>query len=29
MYRGVSAEQTGKPDVASFGDEKWWDAFQG
>ena len=27
-YRGVSAEQARKPDVASFGDEKWWDAFQ-
>jgi multidrug efflux system outer membrane protein len=27
-YRGVSAEQAVKPDVASFGDEKWWDAFQ-
>jgi multidrug efflux system outer membrane protein len=27
-YRGVSPDQTGKPDVASFGDQKWWDAFQ-
>jgi len=27
-YRGVSAEQTGKSEVASFGDQKWWDAFQ-
>jgi multidrug efflux system outer membrane protein len=28
VYRGVSAEQAAKPDVASFGDRKWWDAFQ-
>ena len=28
VYRGVSAEQSAKPDVASFGDQKWWDAFQ-
>jgi len=28
IYRGVSAEQAVKPDVASFGDEKWWDTFQ-
>ena len=28
VYRGVSAEQPAKPDVASFGDQKWWDAFQ-
>src|SRR5579859_1441542 len=27
-YRGVSAEQAGKGEAASFGDEKWWDAFQ-
>ena len=27
-YRGVSPDQTGKPEVASFGDQKWWDAFQ-
>jgi multidrug efflux system outer membrane protein len=27
-YRGVSREQTGKSEVASFGDQKWWDAFQ-
>jgi multidrug efflux system outer membrane protein len=26
-YRGA-AEQAGKSGVASFGDEKWWDAFQ-
>lgn len=28
VYRGVSPEPTVKPDVASFGDQKWWDAFQ-
>ena len=28
VYRGVSAAQSAKPDVASFGDQKWWDAFQ-
>jgi outer membrane protein, multidrug efflux system len=28
VYRGVSPEQTVTPDVASFGDQKWWDAFQ-
>jgi multidrug efflux system outer membrane protein len=28
VYRGVSAEQAVKPDVASFGDEKWWEVFQ-
>ena len=28
VYRGVSDEQAVKPDAASFGDEKWWDAFQ-
>src|SRR4030095_13041205 len=28
VYRGVSAEQGVKPDVASFGDEKWWEVFQ-
>ena len=28
VFRGVSDEQAVKPDVASFGDEKWWDAFQ-
>src|SRR3954471_24095721 len=28
VYRGVSPEQTVKPDVVSFGDQKWWDAFQ-
>ncbi|HEV2963675.1 MAG TPA: efflux transporter outer membrane subunit [Candidatus Angelobacter sp.] len=27
-YRGLSAEQAGKADVDSFGDQKWWDAFQ-
>ena len=27
-YRSVSPDQTGKSDVASFGDQKWWDAFQ-
>jgi len=27
-YRGLSAEQAGKAEAASFGDEKWWDAFQ-
>ena len=27
-YRGGSTESTVKPDVTSFGDEKWWDAFQ-
>jgi outer membrane protein, multidrug efflux system len=27
-YRGVATESTVKPAVASFGDEKWWDAFQ-
>jgi multidrug efflux system outer membrane protein len=32
VYRGVSPEQAAKPDVAgdvaTFGDQKWWDAFQ-
>jgi outer membrane protein, multidrug efflux system len=28
VYRGASPEQAVKPDVASFGDQKWWDAFQ-
>ena len=27
-YRGVSPDQTGKPEGASFGDQKWWEAFQ-
>jgi outer membrane protein, multidrug efflux system len=27
-YRGVPTESTVKPAVVSFGDEKWWDAFQ-
>jgi outer membrane protein, multidrug efflux system len=28
VYRGVSPEPAVTPDVASFGDQKWWDAFQ-
>jgi outer membrane protein, multidrug efflux system len=28
VYRGVSLEPAVKPDVTSFGDQKWWDAFQ-
>jgi len=28
LYRGVAAELAGKPAVVSFGDDKWWDAFQ-
>jgi outer membrane protein, multidrug efflux system len=28
VYRGVSDERAATPDVASFGDERWWDAFQ-
>src|SRR5262245_59285326 len=28
VYRGATADQAVKPDVASFGDQKWWDAFQ-
>jgi len=28
VYRGAAAELSAKPDVASFGDQKWWDAFQ-
>jgi len=28
VHRGLSAEQAVKPDIASFGDVKWWDAFQ-
>jgi multidrug efflux system outer membrane protein len=28
IYRGGSTEQRVTPDVASFGDQKWWDAFQ-
>jgi outer membrane protein, multidrug efflux system len=28
VYRGGSPEQRVAPDVASFGDQKWWDAFQ-
>jgi multidrug efflux system outer membrane protein len=27
-YRGGSPEPAGPSDVASFGDQKWWDAFQ-
>ena len=27
-YRGVPPDQTGKLVVASFGEQKWWDAFQ-
>jgi multidrug efflux system outer membrane protein len=27
-YRGLPADQVGKSNVGSFGDEKWWDAFQ-
>jgi len=27
-YRAVAAELEVKPDVVSFGDQKWWDAFQ-
>ena len=27
-YRGLPAGQQGKADVTSFGDQKWWDAFQ-
>jgi outer membrane protein, multidrug efflux system len=27
-YRAASVEQPGKGDAASFGDQKWWDAFQ-
>src|SRR5437660_11908680 len=27
-YRGLSPDQAGKSDAASFGDQKWWDAFQ-
>jgi multidrug efflux system outer membrane protein len=28
VYRGVSTQQEGRAEVASFGDEKWWEAFQ-
>src|SRR5258708_29900917 len=27
-YRGLSPDQAGKSDAASFGDQKWFDAFQ-
>jgi len=26
-FRGLPPDQTGKTDAASFGDQKWWDAF--
>ncbi|MBV9087379.1 MAG: TolC family protein, partial [Acidobacteriaceae bacterium] len=28
MYRGVPPDQVGQTQATSFGDEKWWDAFQ-
>src|SRR5215510_15921372 len=28
VYRGASSEQPVEPDVASFGDQKWWEVFQ-
>jgi len=28
VYGGAAAELSAKPDVASFGDQKWWDVFQ-
>jgi outer membrane protein, multidrug efflux system len=28
VHRGGSAEQRLQPDVVSFGDQRWWDAFQ-
>jgi multidrug efflux system outer membrane protein len=28
VFRGVSPDRAVTPDVASFGDQKWWDAFQ-
>ena len=28
VYRGAAAELSAKPDVASFGDQKWWDVFE-
>jgi outer membrane protein, multidrug efflux system len=27
-YRGLAPDQKGKSELASFADEKWWDAFQ-
>lgn len=27
-YRGLPPDQVGKAEAASFGDQKWWDAFQ-
>jgi len=27
-YRGLPAAESAKPGVASFGDQKWWEAFQ-
>ncbi len=27
-YRSSAAEQVAKPDIGSFGDQKWWDTFQ-
>ena len=27
-YRGVAADQSGQSGAASFGEQKWWDAFQ-
>jgi multidrug efflux system outer membrane protein len=28
QYRGLPADQAGQADSGSFGDQKWWDAFQ-
>jgi outer membrane protein, multidrug efflux system len=28
MFRGASSDQAVKPEVTSFGDQKWWDVFQ-
>ena len=28
VYRGAAAELSAKPDVTSFGDQKWWDVFE-
>ena len=27
-YRGLAPDRTGKAEVTSFGEQKWWDAFQ-
>src|SRR5262245_7103674 len=27
-HRGLSPEAAAKPEAASFGEQKWWDAFQ-